>query len=701
MGDETDITWTWRGLSISDNLVLESSNDNFVLTKQTIATGIANTGTHHWVITGDSLTGSTLKMRITDASRTAVIDMGDGYFRIRGGFTLISPNGGQNWGALSTQTISWTTLGNIPNVKLQYSTDSGVTWINIIASVTNTSTYSWVVPDLQSSTVKVRVVDPNDDTVYDDSDADFTILYFTVKFNIMDYDTLQHLNDFSIAEPTSTGWNATGQSSPITRTLTYSSGTYTTYCSKTNYIDNSATWNAPTTGTAQYVVTIYLENSASAQVTWNSILTYSFSPGSDTLNAVGSLQRKGKLVGTSALERADMGAATLEVYEPDGTTVRNSLSAVTPNSTTGMYTFTLVDTGFEEGKVYPATLAIAYRGRDYISTANIDVGSEILQYRFFTETAANLAASVDIIEAAVAGGTQQTRSDIQAARLETKTDLEATRTQLVSDIAESGEEMQTHVSEVLSTTEAALKISVAAAQLETAIARRSEILNAEGAIKLGNTITIRYRTFSGTTPKLDLYDGSNIQRVVKATMTEIGTTGIYEYSLTFTNSWGKGDYTIVCSESVYGSLDALTISALSSDIEDVYGQVSAVLGSTAGLSGLGDVADEMSSQFGVIETALSKVGKDLLKEVKDAAGSGDALDSVFEQMAKVAKQVKKMAGSETVDLEKLYKVSTDKKQDITYLKNKSQELKAAMELNAKMVDNIANKPVTQTWYEYR
>jgi len=76
-------------------------------------------------------------------------------------------------------------------------------------------------------------------------------------------------------------------------------------------------------------------------------------------------------------------------------------------------------------------------------------------------------------------------------------------------------------------------------------------------------------------------------------------------------------------------------------------------------------------------------------------------ETLFNQLSSMSKQIKEMAGESSINLEKLYDVSSEKKDDMTYLKNKTQELKAVMELNQKMVDNIANKPITQTWYEYK
>ncbi len=176
---------------------------------------------------------------------------------------------------------------------------------------------------------------------------------------------------------------------------------------------------------------MYLENAASAQITWDAILTYSYSPGDDSLSGVGSLQRKGKLVGTTEVERLRMGGATVNIYEPDGETIRKTLSSATPNNS-GMYTFTYADTEFESGKVYPATFTVIYNTQSYTSSASIDVGAEKLQYEFFTETATNLANSVAAIEIAVAGGTEQTRQDIQDSRDVVISDVEENVTNVLA-----------------------------------------------------------------------------------------------------------------------------------------------------------------------------------------------------------------------------------------------------------------------------
>src|SRR5207245_9224760 len=94
----------------------------------------------------------------------------------RGGLVLPAPHGGEAWLVGSTQAISWTTTGTVPNVKLEYSTDGGVTYPNVVAaSAANTGSFSWTIPDNISNTVRVRVSDVTDASTNDISDANFKI----------------------------------------------------------------------------------------------------------------------------------------------------------------------------------------------------------------------------------------------------------------------------------------------------------------------------------------------------------------------------------------------------------------------------------------------------------------------------------------------------------------------------------------------
>ncbi len=91
------------------------------------------------------------------------------------GVVIDTPDGGETLAAGSTQTIRWATVGRIPSVRLEYSTNDGDDWTTIEASTPNTGSYDWTVPVVDSQYALVRVSDADDPTVEDESNAGFSI----------------------------------------------------------------------------------------------------------------------------------------------------------------------------------------------------------------------------------------------------------------------------------------------------------------------------------------------------------------------------------------------------------------------------------------------------------------------------------------------------------------------------------------------
>jgi len=677
LGDTMNIAWASKGLSIG-LLKIEYSSDNFA-TRRTIAQDVLNTGSYSWAIPDTALSGATIKVRITDQARPEITDTSDANFRIRGGFTITAPNGGESWGAKSTQAITWTTKGTIANVKLEYSLDSGTTWSTITSSVANADSYSWALPDVQNTACRVRVSDASDPTVNALSAQNFSIVYYTITWKVLDYDNYSDLSSLNVN--CGSGWTVSDASltSPVTHTYPY--GNYTTFWSRDGYIERSTAWTAD----SDKSVTLYLESSISAQIEWHVLLSTTYLAETDTLDTNSWLERRGKMVGLTPTELDDLESATLQIF--DGDTLLKEMSSTTPDNQ-GVFSFSWVSTGLETGKTYFIKSQIEYRESTYTSGGSIEVTSEKELYEQKLQLQ-SLQGSLDTntVKVITAVETQAAKTQEKVAEVKTEADniLTATGTTIPAQIAAAQEAISTTL-----ITEVTPHI-------------KSSILNTENLVRTGETLTIRYRTFSGLNPTIDVYNADNKLKVNKGEMEEIGSTGIYEYDVEFSQNWGKGDFTIICSESTKGVTDALTITVTTTDMEQVYDQVTMILGSTAEIGDLKEVADAMNSQFSVIKTALENIDKDLLiKSIKnDAVGSSAALKPIFMQLSGLTRQVKQVSEKIGVNLEKIYEVSADKKNDIMYIKNKSQELKAVMELTRKMVDNIANKPVVQTWYEYK
>ncbi|WP_437840335.1 DNRLRE domain-containing protein [Sorangium sp. So ce1153] len=88
---------------------------------------------------------------------------------------VAAPDGGERLAPGGVYPIRWATSGNVPTVRLEYTTDDGATWTTIANNVANTGRYNWVVPSVDTSTALVRVSDAQNVLLSDESNAGFTI----------------------------------------------------------------------------------------------------------------------------------------------------------------------------------------------------------------------------------------------------------------------------------------------------------------------------------------------------------------------------------------------------------------------------------------------------------------------------------------------------------------------------------------------
>jgi Calcineurin-like phosphoesterase/Purple acid Phosphatase, N-terminal domain len=92
------------------------------------------------------------------------------------GLVLASPDGRETLEKSSSFDIRWATVGNISDVKLEYSIDDGQNFTTIEASVPNTGKYTWVVPAVDSKRAIVRISDASNADTFDESNAGFSLI---------------------------------------------------------------------------------------------------------------------------------------------------------------------------------------------------------------------------------------------------------------------------------------------------------------------------------------------------------------------------------------------------------------------------------------------------------------------------------------------------------------------------------------------
>lgn len=170
VNSQQNITWTSTNIT---NVKIDYSTNNGGLWLDVVASVPAATGSYTWTIPNTPSTQCLI--RVSDALIASRFDVSDSVFTITPLITVTSPNGGENWVGDTQHDITWTSQ-NMTDVSIDYSTDNGSNWINIVTSTPAAiGSYTWMVANTPSTQCLIRVSDASNASVYDISDATFTI----------------------------------------------------------------------------------------------------------------------------------------------------------------------------------------------------------------------------------------------------------------------------------------------------------------------------------------------------------------------------------------------------------------------------------------------------------------------------------------------------------------------------------------------
>ncbi|MEI6822594.1 MAG: T9SS type A sorting domain-containing protein [Bacteroidota bacterium] len=129
---------------------------------------------YSWTLPNVSATQCLIK--VMDYVNTCKYDVSNSFFTITPAAPiLLTPNGGESYYSGYTASITWNSTTFYSSVKLDYSLDSGQTWINIIAATSNNGSYSWAVPNVYSTKCLVKASNSSNTNYYDISNAVFTL----------------------------------------------------------------------------------------------------------------------------------------------------------------------------------------------------------------------------------------------------------------------------------------------------------------------------------------------------------------------------------------------------------------------------------------------------------------------------------------------------------------------------------------------
>ena len=172
---QQNVNITWGSLGSMEAVKLDYTVNNGESWVNIVST-TANDGSYTWTV--PSISSHDCRVRVAGLNNEP-LDVSDDTFTINSPDTLTvtSPNGNEQWQIEDTKTITWTSTGDIRDVRIEYSTDDGETWNVVIDTTPNDGSFNWVIPSPASEFCYVRILAADrDDNVGDTSDATFAIV---------------------------------------------------------------------------------------------------------------------------------------------------------------------------------------------------------------------------------------------------------------------------------------------------------------------------------------------------------------------------------------------------------------------------------------------------------------------------------------------------------------------------------------------
>jgi hypothetical protein len=164
---------TWYARCLGDNVDIDYTSNGGASWLPVVG-NTPNDGVHPW--TTPYAPSEHCRVRVCDALDGDPCDTSNADFTITTGWLkLSSPNGEEIWCVDSSYNITWAGRCLTDNVNIEYSTNSGASWLPVVGNTPNDGIHPWTVPYTPSQHCRVRICDALDGVPCDTGNSDFTI----------------------------------------------------------------------------------------------------------------------------------------------------------------------------------------------------------------------------------------------------------------------------------------------------------------------------------------------------------------------------------------------------------------------------------------------------------------------------------------------------------------------------------------------
>ncbi|WP_371804114.1 Ser-Thr-rich GPI-anchored membrane family protein [Candidatus Lokiarchaeum ossiferum] len=254
----------WQSSGWITNVKIELYNeDEFVVE---LISSTPNDGSYSLILPDHLNDSMRYKIKITDVSNPLVYDYSE-YFEIYhpNSITVSSPNGDSSWIIGMFQSITWTSTGNILDVKIDLYSSDGLE-LEITPKTPNDGSFSWGIPSTfdNSKPYFIKITDVSNSEV--EGNSDFFMLNLVNSISIVAPDST---NSWEMGTTQEIIWTSTGDITGVKIELFNEVG-----------LEYEITTYTPNTGNYSWQIPLDLNASASYQIKINCIrrsLVYCYS----------------------------------------------------------------------------------------------------------------------------------------------------------------------------------------------------------------------------------------------------------------------------------------------------------------------------------------------------------------------------------------------------------------------------------------
>jgi hypothetical protein len=243
--------------------------------------------------------------------------------------TISSPNNGEQWQAGTTHSVTWSWTGSISSVKIEL-LKSGALDSTIVASTSNTGSYSWAIPSTLAigSDYKVRITSTDGTAVSDESDSVFSV---TGSITVV----APNGGESWIAGRTYViTWTSTGGGLAYVKIDLYRGGSYLSTLTPSTANDGSYDWGIPSNTVIAADYRVRIESAAYSTIADDSNGLFSVTGSLSLSSPVGGGSWTAGRTYAISWSSAGVGLGDVEIDLYKGGTLLSVIASSVPNNGT-------------------------------------------------------------------------------------------------------------------------------------------------------------------------------------------------------------------------------------------------------------------------------------------------------------------------------------------------------------------------------